>query len=129
MSGSSRTLNRTRRLELVLLLAFAVLLRVLGPSIALPERVGFSALCTGTDIVYWPSDPDGAPHPDGGDDSTPQHMSCIWLGHHLAIVPAVVMAAIAAGRALPPEPAPQHTVRLSGGGGSYRSRAPPVPIP
>ncbi len=131
MSGSSRISNRTWRLELVLLLAFAVFLRVLGPSIALPERAGFSALCTGTDIVYLPSTPDGATHPGGGggDDRAPQHLSCIWLGHHLAIVPAVVAAAIATGRALPPEPAPQRAIRLSGGGGSYRSRAPPAPIP
>lgn len=115
----------------MLLLAFAVFLRVLGPTIALPERAGFAALCTGTDIVYWPSDPDGATHPGdgGGDDRAPQHMPCIWLGHHLAIVPAVVAVALVAGRAPPPRALTEHPVRLSGSGGSYRSRAPPAPIP
>jgi hypothetical protein len=132
MSGSSRALNRTPRLELVLLLIAAVFLRVLGPTIALPERDGFAALCTGTDIVYLPSDPDGASHPgDGGGsgDDGPEHVPCIWLGHHLAIVPAVVAVTLAAGRLPTPDALPEHPVRLFGGDGSYRSRAPPVPSP
>ncbi len=132
MSGSSRISNRTWRPELALLLAFAVFLRALAPTFALPERSGFAALCTGTDIVYLPSDADGIAHPDGGndgDDRAPQHMPCIWLGHHLAIVPAVVAVALLAGRLPTPTALPEHPVRLAGGGGSYRSRAPPVPIP
>lgn len=131
MSGSSRISNRTRRPELALLLAFAVFLRALGPTFALPERTGFAALCTGTDIVYLPSDGDGVAHQDGndGDDRAPQHMPCIWLGHHLAIVPAVVAVALLAGRLPTPVASPENPVRLAGGGSSYRSRAPPVPIP
>lgn len=130
MMAFCRKLRRIGGPELLLLLAFSVLARFIGPVIGVPPREGFIPLCSGTEIIYLSlgHGEDGPPAaPADADKRQPgDHVPCPWLGPLLALLPLLVVLALPACRPQLPQP------RLEGGFGSARilkpfhSRGPPL---
>ena len=104
-----RKLKRIGGPELLLLLAFAVLARFVGPVIGMPPREGFIPLCSGIDIVYIAIDHggDAAPTP-AEDEKRPRgdHIPCPWLGPLLALLPLLAALLLPPSRPALPRPSP-----------------------
>ncbi|WP_372398654.1 hypothetical protein ABMY26_18550 [Azospirillum sp. HJ39] len=107
-------------LALALALTLSLLLRLAAPAAGAADRDGYVAICTGSELVYLPADPDGLPLADGrlpADRDTdkqqfaPLHLPCNWLGQYVALLPALQALVLPMGPTQPgqsPKPADIH---------------------
>lgn len=101
MLAYCRGLQERWGLALALALALSLFVRIAAPAAGAADRDGYVAICTGGEIVYLPVDRDGVPlrdsvpltDADGTDTQklSPLHLPCSWLGHYVALLPAIQM--------------------------------------
>jgi len=84
MRGLHRYRNHWRVKSLSLILTFALALNILGPLTALPEKDGFVAICTGSEIVYIPIAELGVDLPND-EKPQPKSESCPWFSNFHAV--------------------------------------------
>ncbi|WP_042442618.1 hypothetical protein [Azospirillum sp. B510] len=124
-----RGLHERWGLALALALGLSLFVRLAAPYAGAADRDGYVAICTGGEIVYLPVGQDGMPLPDGKapekSDIAPLQLPCTWLGQYVALLPALAMLVLPAGRPLPPEQArpdePHHPKPRK----PFQSQAPP----
>ncbi|UYV37002.1 DUF2946 family protein [Rhodobacteraceae bacterium D3-12] len=130
--------TKTRRWPAIGLLAvfsLALILRLLGPMGALPEKDGYVAICTGSEIVYIPlseldGDLDGNLDGDSSDEREAHSETCDWFFqfHALATVPASKPEPQALRPVVVLRPAVEHAVHAAALPRGFHARAPPLSV-
>lgn len=129
MLARCRTLNERWGVALVLALTLALFARLLGPSIGAADRVGYVAICSGSEIVYVPVTQNGdlAPNDEKSDKPAPSslHTPCNWLGQYAALLPDLQTLVLPVERPRAPGPQRQAAFHPLKDRKPFHSQAPP----